>query len=130
MNTQTTPMAVLATALREAKLAEESAKNARIAIEEQILTYFPTDKEEGSITDADNGITCTFKLTRKVDTAALQAAWGSLHQNVQRAFKWSADVDTKQLRALADLDAENAYAAQTFITTTPAKTAVTLKAPK
>jgi thioredoxin-like negative regulator of GroEL len=123
-------LAVLRTALIQAKLAEESAKNARLEIEQSILTHFPTDKLEGSVTDADHGLTVTYKVSRKVDTATLQADWEKLPKNAQAAFKWSADVDTKTFKALADLDPTTHSTVCAYITTTPNKPAITVKESK
>lgn len=109
------------------KLAENQAKEARLEVEAQILLHFPTDKLEGSITDKDAGITCTFKVSRKVDTAKLQADWNKLSQNEQAAFKWAADVDTKTYKALADLDAASFSTVTAYVTTTPNKPSISIK---
>lgn len=112
------------------KQLENGAKNDRLKVEEQILAHFPTDKLEGSVTDADAGVTVTFKVTRKVDTEALQSDWNKLPEQAQAAFKWSADVDTKAFKALADLDSTTHSAVCAYITTTPAKPSITTKEPK
>jgi thioredoxin-like negative regulator of GroEL len=122
-----TPIAVLRTALIQAKLAEDAAKSARLEGEQAILAHFPSDKLEGSITDADHGITVTYKVSRKVDTARLQADWEKLTKNEQAAFRWAADVDTKTFKALADLDSTSHSTVTAYITTTPNKPAITLK---
>lgn len=85
--------------------------------------------EGGEGTVKDEEFNLTFKVTRKVDTDALQAVWADLNPNTQKAFKWSADVDLKQLRALSDLDPDNAFIAQGFVTTKPAKPLISLKDP-
>ena len=77
---------------------------------------------EGSV--SHEGVTVTYKLTRKCDTEKLQEDWMQLTPSVQAAFKWSASVDTKSLRAL---DSESTTAAQIYITTTPAKPSIQLK---
>ena len=112
------------------KEAENTAKSERIEIEQAMLVHFPTDKLEGSITDADAGVTCTYKVSRKVDTAALQADWDKLPKNAQAAFKWSADVDTKMFKTLADLDAPTHSTVCAYITTTPNKPSITIKESK
>jgi thioredoxin-like negative regulator of GroEL len=122
-----TPIAVLRTALIQAKLAEDAAKSARLEVEQAILAHFPSDKLEGSITDADHGITVTYKVSRKVDTARLQADWEKLTKDEQAAFRWAADVDTKTFKALADLDSTSHSTVTAYITTTPNKPAITLK---
>ncbi len=126
MNTAAS-LAVLRTAFIQAKLAEDAAKAARLEIESAILAHFPTDKLEGSITDADFGITVTFKVARKCDTARLQADWDKLSKNEQAAFKWAADVDTKTYKALAELDPTSYSTVTAYVTTTPNKPAITVK---
>lgn len=109
------------------KAAEDAARAERLAVEQDIVAHFPGDKVEGSVTDKDAGITVTFKVTRKVDSEALANAWPLLSQNAHRAFKWSAEVNTTQLRALKDLDPALFGALAEFITTTPAKPAISIK---
>ena len=112
--------------LREAKQAEEAAKLHRLAIEEQLLAMFdkpPTG--EGTIKKDD--FTITYKVTRTVDTDALQDAWNSLGSNAQKAFKWAASVDLKHYRAIQELDAPAFSQLASFVTTKPAKAAISLK---
>jgi hypothetical protein len=109
------------------KKAENDAKAMRLEVETAILSHFPSDKLEGAETDKDVGITVTYKVTRKVDTPALQAIWETLGKNAQAAFKWSADVDTKTYKALADLDQKSFSLINAFITTTPNKASITIK---
>lgn len=112
--------------LRKAKTAEALARDVRVGIEEQIVAlYAPPADGEGTTKDGD--VSIAWKLTRKVDTDALQTAWPDLGPNAQKAFRWKAETDLKQLRALQELDADSHAAAAKFITTTPAKPAITLK---
>jgi len=125
MNAQI-PIAVLVAHLRQAKAAETQAIENRRNIEAQIVSRFAVpDGCQGTVKDDEFSI--KYSVTRKVDTEALQAAWAALSPNTQKAFKWSADVDLKHYRALIDLDPDNAYQAQGFVTTRPAKPALTLK---
>jgi len=126
MNAPTLPLAILVGHLRQAKQAEAQAVEFRRSIESQIVSCFAVpDGGEGTVKDEEFSI--KYSVTRKVDTEALQAAWAALSPNTQKAFKWSADVDLKHYRALIDLDPDNAYQAQGFVTTRPAKPALTLK---
>lgn len=129
MNALATPVNILEALierLRKAKAEEASARDARVAIEEEILAHFmPPESGEGS--KSEGALSVAWKLTRKVDTDALQAAWADLPANTQKAFRWKGDIDLKQLRALQDLDAASYAAAAKFITTSPAKPAITLK---
>ena len=120
-------LAVLKTALIEAKLAEDAAKRQRIEVEEAILTHFPQRTLEDTQTDKDFGITVSYKVTRTVDTDALKDAWDTLNTNQQKAFKWKADLDLKTFRAIQDLEPVLFEKVLQFVTTKPAKPSVTLK---
>ncbi len=126
MNSPILPLAILVANLRQAKAKESEAVEYRRGIEAQIVSRFKApDGGEGTVKDDEFSI--KYAVTRKVDTEALQAAWAALSPNTQKAFKWSADVDLKHYRALIDLDPDNAYQAQGFVTTKAAKPAVLLK---
>jgi len=109
------------------KKLEDAAKNDRLNIEAAILAHFPTDKTEGSVTDADAGVTVSYKVTRTVDTEAVQTAWDSLTVNAQKAFKWKADLDLKAFRAVQDMDPQSFTQISAFVTTKPAKPSVSVK---
>ena len=114
----------LAVAWRVAKAAEKAATEERLRIEEAMLALLPK-KEEGSVTQ--DGVTVNYKMTRKVDTDALQADWMRLEKSVQQCFRWKAEVDTKTLRATQQIDPDAYQFAARYITTTPAKPAITIK---
>ena len=109
------------------KRNEETAKAMRLEVEEAILSDFPKDKTEGSITNADFGITVSYKLTRTVDSEGVQNAWNDLSVNAQKAFKVKFDIDLKKYRAIQDLD-HTAYAELSkFVTSKPAKPSIAIK---
>lgn len=108
-----------------AKQREAQAKADRLAVEERIVAIAPK-QDEGTVS-LDDTLSVTFKLTRTVDTAKVQQAWGYLSENAQKAFRWSADLDTKHYRALQQLDPQTLAQISPFITTKPAKAAVTFK---
>ena len=112
------------------KKLEDAAKRDRLGVEEAILTHFPTDKLEGSITDSDAGVTVTYKVARKVDTAKLQADWTKLSANEQAAFKWSADVDTTKFKAIQELDPTSFSTVTAYVTTKPNKPSISVKEEK
>lgn len=116
----------LKTAWVQAKQREQEAQTERRAIEDAMLALMD-HKDEGTVTDKDTGISATFKLTRTVDTPALQAAWVHLPEHAQQAFKWKADIDTKAYRGLSDFDQDSFKAISKFITTKPAKPTITVK---
>jgi len=45
-----------------------------------------------------------FGITRKADTNALRSKWKDLPLTVQAAFRWKAEVATKEYKALSDED--------------------------
>ena len=80
---------------------------------------------EGTHNDEDFSI--VWKLNRTVDSDKLSAAFETLPANAQRAFRWKAEVELKNLRALTELDPVSYSAAAEFITSKPAKPSITLK---
>ena len=111
--------------LAEAKHQEAAARDTRLAIEEEILAHFEAPPT-GEGTKTEGRVSVAWKVTRKVDTA-LADHWAELGKNAQQAFKWKPDIDLKALRALQQMDADGYAQAAKFITTTPAKPAITLK---
>lgn len=109
-----------------AKAAETAAIEERRSIEDAMLVHF-TSKTEGTVTDKDSGVSVTYKVTRKVDSAGLQEAWETLNENAQRAFTWKADTNTRHLKALADLDPASYALVADYITVTPARAAISIK---
>jgi hypothetical protein len=116
----------LVAALRAAKSAETAAKNDRLRIEGLITDQFAKpESNEGTHNDEEFKI--NWKLTRTVDTQAVQNAWEHLGSNSQKAFRWKAEVDLAQLRALQSLDPEAYKQVAEYITTKPAKPSIELK---
>ncbi|MDV7392198.1 hypothetical protein RZS08_12615, partial [Arthrospira platensis SPKY1] len=96
-------LAELKTAWLAAKEAETKAQEERRAIEVSILALMPK-KPEGTVTDKDAGVSVTYKVSRTVDTAAVQRDWDSLPEHATKALRWKAELDTKAFKALADFD--------------------------
>jgi hypothetical protein len=116
----------LISALRAAKDNELVAKNERLRLEGLIEAHF-AKPDGGEGTHNDEEFKITWKLNRTVDTTKVQDAWDTLGQNVQRAFRWKAEVDTTYLRALHKLDAAGYAQAAQYITIKPAKPSIELK---
>jgi hypothetical protein len=111
--------------LRQAKLAEATAKAERLRLEDLIEKQFTKpDGGEGSHTDEE--VKITWKINRTVDTAKVQAGWDTLKPNAQNAFRWKAEVDLTHLRALKDLDSAAYAQAAEYITSKPAKPSIEL----
>jgi hypothetical protein len=116
----------LTAALKAAKAAEEKAKADRLDIEAKMVALF-AKPATGEGTHNDEDFSITWKLNRTVDTDKLSAAYESLPANAQRAFRWKAEVELKNLRALAELDPVSYSAVAEFITSKPAKPSIELK---
>lgn len=121
-----TTLPALAAAWLQAKADEDAAKARRYEIEAQIIGTVPVKDEGTSKTDVGAlRVSVTTKLTRSVDTEALQTAWASLQPTVQKVFNWKADLS---LSALRRLDEQETAQALRYVTTKPAKPAVKVEA--
>lgn len=116
----------LTAALKAAKAAEDNAKALRLEIEGKIVALY-AKPATGEGTHNDEEFSITWKLIRTVDTEKLSAGYESLPVNAQRAFRWKAEVELKNLRALAELDPVSYSAAAEYITSKPAKPSIDLK---
>jgi hypothetical protein len=119
---------MLAQQYLEAKAAEDAAIANRRSIGKMIEDALP-GPDEGTARTAMPGITVTVtrKLTRKVDSERLSLLWGELGENVQNAFKWKVDLNTKHYRALQELATAELTEANQFITSSPAASSVEVK---
>jgi len=112
----------------DAKKTEAQANATRLVIEGEILKHpFFTPTDEGTVSDKDSGVSVAYKVTRSVDTEALRAGWAKLSPETQAAFKWSASVDTKTLKAFQLANPEAYSAVAQFVTTKPAKPSISIK---
>ena len=109
-----------------AKAAEKNANEERLAVEAAILALMP-EQTEGTVSDKETGVSVTFKVTRSVDTEAVQADWTSLPRNVQDAFKWKADVDTKKFKAIQDLSPADFTVLAKYVSSKPSKPSISIK---
>lgn len=116
----------LTAALKAAKAAEDNAKALRLEIEGKIVALY-AKPATGEGTHNDEEFSITWKLNRTVDSEKLSASYESLPVNAQRAFRWKAEVELKNLRALAELDPVSYSAAAKYITSKPAKPSIDLK---
>ena len=124
---------VLAGKFYDAKKAENAAKEARIAIEEQIAEQIETAVNGSKTVDAGNGLKITVKraMRYKADVDAIRS--GDVVSEDLMPLKMTPPVpatyvfDPKRYGALV---AENPTAAASlakFVTVTPAKVAVSIK---
>lgn len=118
----------LAQAWLDAKDEEDAAILRRRQIGNLIAAAIPGDDDKTAYFKTDFAkVSVTRKLNRKVDAATLGAAWESLPANVQATFKWSAEINTKHLRALQELNAPELAEASKYFTTKPAAASVTVE---
>lgn len=118
----------LLTDLRRVKEMEASLKSDRLDIEDSILALLPKQHDlESTFHDPAERFSVAYKLTRTVNSKAVEAAWADMSRNAQRAFKVGFDLDLRGYRAILELDNEAAAEVGKFVTTKPAKSAITLK---
>lgn len=114
----------LAAARLEAKKAEDAAIAARRAIDEQISTLLADPaKTEGTVTEKLEGVkvSVTYGITRKLDTKALQTAWNTLPEPVQKCINWKAEVSTTKFR---DLEKDAVLVLSTYMESKPSTPSV------
>lgn len=86
-----------------AKRAEDEAIDTRRAIDAQLADLLADPlKLEGAVSkkEGDYKVTVTYVISRKVNSDALQDAWGSLTPAQKEAFKWGADARAGELKKL------------------------------
>ena len=90
------PVDVLTAEWLVLKREEKAMQTRRRAIEDELLMHIANPKE-GTV-HLNDRIKIQFKLTRKVDSDALDAIWDKLPENIQGAFEWEAKPVLKELR--------------------------------
>ena len=112
----------------EAKRVEDAAVQARRDLDEMISMQLSTGKPEGTESQKfpDLGVKCTvtYKVSRKVDSAALTEAWDKLSADEQAVFKWAADVSVTALRKV---DGDKLITVSKFIEAKPAAPSVKIE---
>ena len=78
------------------KHEEKLLQARRRAVEDELLTHIAAVKE-GTV-NLNDRIKVQFKLTRRVDSDALDKIWDELPDNIQAAFSWEAKPVAKELR--------------------------------
>lgn len=112
----------------DAKRTEDTAKAKRLEIEAQIVQMVGV-KDEGVTAYEDDAfkIKTTGKVTRSVDTGAVQSAWEVLPDEVKKCFKWSASLDTKEYRALCSMRNDLIPQLNQYITSKPSKPSISVE---
>jgi precorrin-2 methylase len=123
-------LAALVSAWTTAKADEAAANARRLEVEAQIVAALPSPDPEGTVKAAagDFRVKVTYKVTRSVDTDALQTAWASLPDKAQACFAWKATAKVGELRKLQEFLPIEYQRLAAFIETKPAKPAVVVEA--
>ena len=106
------PVDVLTAEWLALKHEEKMLQARRRAVEDELLMHVAA-VPEGTV-HLNDRIKIQFKLTRKVDSDALDKIWDKLPDNIQAAFEWEAKPVLKELRKvdndarLAGIVTENA----------------------
>ena len=109
---QKDPVDVLTAEWLVLKREEKTMQARRREVEDELLTYAEA-VPEGTV-HLNDRIKIQFKLTRKIDSDALDKIWDKLPDNIQAAFEWEAKPVLKELRKvdndarLAGIVTENA----------------------
>lgn len=121
-------LAEIAESIIHLKNIEASAREERIRMEQLIIEKVGA-KEEGTTTAEDGNfkVKTVGKLTRSIDTNAVQADWDNLDPAIQKCIKWKADLDTKNLRSLESMRDDLVPVIAKYMTTKPAKPSVTVE---
>ena len=82
------------------KREEKTMQARRREVEDELLMHIANPKE-GTV-HLNDRIKIQFKLTRKIDSDALDAIWDKLPDNIQAAFSWEAKPVAKELRKVQD----------------------------
>ena len=112
----------------ELKKIEEDAKKRRYELE-AALASMVGETTEGTL-HAEEGafkVSATYKLTRTVDSAAVQAGWNDLPEIVRDAFTWKPDLVLKHYRALEVANPDAFATLAKFVTTKPAKPSIKIE---
>ena len=94
------PVDVLTAEWLALKHEEKLIQSRRREIEDELLAHVAT-VPEGTV-HINGSLKVQFKLTRKVDSDALDKIWDELPDNIQSAFEWEAKPILKQLRKVQD----------------------------
>lgn len=129
VNSTTEALDDLAIRWSRAKAAEQAANKERLAVEAEIAKLVGV-AEEGT-TNAETEafkIKTVGKLTRSLDSDALQTDWEALPDAIQKCFSWDAKLDTKAFRALESMRDDLIPTISKYITTKPAKASISVEA--
>lgn len=118
----------LAQAFIQAKNDIDAATARKAAIAKAIADALPGTEEGATHAEAGNyKLTVSRGLKRSADTESLQVKWNDINETTRKAFRWKADVDLRNLRAL-EVANEAAYKqALSFITAKPAAPSVSVE---
>lgn len=112
----------------DAKRSEDAARAQRLEIEAQIVALVGVKDEGVTSVEVDQfKVKTTGKVTRSVDTDAVQDVWEVLPEEVKKCFKWEAKLNTKEYRALCSMREDLAPHLNKYITSKPAKPSISIE---
>lgn len=120
----------LAAALEAAKIAEDTAKDARITAENALLAVLP-ERTEGSASERGHAYkaTVTYGMTRSLDAAALAAIKGRVPEALfEQAIEYKPAIKLAGLRYLQNNEADTYAILAQAITAKPSKPSVKVEA--
>ena len=119
----------LCTKLYDAKRTEDAAKEARIAVEEQIVALVNVGERETKTVDAGEGLKVTVKkaVSYKADLAAIEALKLPPEMNPVKRVPETTEFDEAGYEWLREHHPEVAARIDRFVEVKPRKPAVTLK---
>ena len=125
MNLNEVTVETLARTWLEAKRDEDAAKARRQAVAQRLVELLPSDELEMTERRVFDNIklVITRKLNRSVDKT-LSADWANLPRTVQESFRWKAEVDLRNLRALEFANEADYAIAAKYITSKPSTPSV------
>jgi len=134
-STQAAPGLIpLAAALSAAKLAEDAAIAARVAVEEQIIVFLDFKKPEGQETfDAESGAGSVTRIIVKqpINTKFNGNGWPSLRKKLKpearKAVRSVYEIDTKAARQVQTEDPASWKLISALVTRKPGKIGVSLE---
>ena len=112
----------------DAKRNEEAARAQRLEVEAQIVAMVGVKDEGVTSVEVDQfNVKTTGKVTRSVDTQAVQDVWEVLPDEVKKCFTWEAKLNTKEFRHLCSMREDLAPHLNKYITSKPAKPSISIE---
>lgn len=128
MNASVNHEALIVAELSAAYAQLETAKKQVLLLETELLTLSePPPGGEGTVKHDHYKVAYAISVTvPAAESKKLQGQWEGLGENAQKAFKWKAEIDKAQFRAIKDLDAAAFAELAPYVVSKPSKPVITL----